>query len=244
MRMPDKVHYTELLPHEFRARLADCPIGYLPLGTLEWHGEHCALGADALIAAGLFGRAAQAFGGVVLPPLFLGPDRTQSGPDDALLIGMDYAETTTPPRRLDGSCYWVPEGLFLLLCESIVGQARRAGFTVLIADGHGPSRWAWGRNAGAWEARHGIRLISVDRDLPGWRSQIDHAARNETSLMLALRPDLVDLARLPADPAIWPQGVAGEDPRAATAAHGEECIEACLALLKARLQALGVGLVS
>ena len=76
--MPDNVQYTELLPHEFRARLAACPVGYLPLGTLEWHGEHCALGADALIAGGLFARAAQMFGGIVFPPLFLGPDRAQS----------------------------------------------------------------------------------------------------------------------------------------------------------------------
>jgi creatinine amidohydrolase len=239
--MPEKVHYAELLPHEFRARLAACPVGYLPLGTLEWHGEHGALGTDALIAAGLFTRAAQAFGGVVFPPLFLGPDRAQAGASGTLLVGMDYADTTTPARQLDGSCYWVPEGVFLLLCESIIGQARRAGFTALVADGHGPSRWAWGRNVGAWEARFGIKLISVDRDLPGWRSQIDHAAKNETSLMLALHPDLVDLARLPADRAIWPQGVGGEDPRDATADHGLACIEACLTLLKARLQLLGVG---
>jgi creatinine amidohydrolase len=240
MVMPDNVQYTELPPHEFRARLAACPVGYLPLGTLEWHGEHCALGADALIAGGLFARAAQMFGGIVFPPLFLGPDRAQSGSQNSLLIGMDYAETTTPARQLDGSCYWIPEGLFLLLCENIIGQAKRAGFTVLIADGHGPSRWAWARNVGAWEARYDIRLISVDRDLPGWRSQIDHAAKNETSLMLALRPDLVDLARLPADRASWPQGVGGEDPRDATADHGQACLDACLALLEARLQALGV----
>lgn len=242
--MPDNVQYAELLPHEFRARLADCPVGYLPLGTLEWHGEHCALGTDALIAAGLFVQAAQAFGGIVFPPLFLGPDRTQAEPNHSLLIGMDYAETTTPPRQLDGSCYWVPEGIFLLLCESIIGQAKRAGFTALIADGHGPSRWAWGRNVDAWEARYDIRLISVERDLPGWRSQIDHAAKNETALMLALRPDLVDLARLPTDRAIWPQGVGGEDPRDATTDHGRACIDACLALLEARLQALGVRLAS
>ena len=238
--MPDNVQYTELPPHEFRTRLAACPVGYLPLGTLEWHGEHCALGADALIAGGLFARAAQMFGGIVFPPLFLGPDRAQPGSQNSRLIGMDYAETTTPARQLDGSCYWIPEGLFLLLCENIIGQAKRAGFAVLIADGHGPSRWAWARNVGAWEARYDIRLISVDRDLPGWRSQIDHAAKNETSLMLALRPDLVDLARLPADRASWPQGVGGEDPRDATADHGQACIDACLVLLEARLQALGV----
>jgi creatinine amidohydrolase len=238
--MSESVYYTDLLPHVFRGRLARCPLGYLPLGTLEWHGQHCALGADAHIAASLFALAAQRFGGIVFPPLFLGPDRAQAGPHASLLIGMDYAETTTPARQLDGSCYWVPEGVFLLVCESIVGQAKRAGFRVLVADGHGPSRHAWGRHVAAWEARYDIQLISVDRDLPGWRSQIDHAAKNETALMLALRSDLVDLARLPADRAIWPQGVGGEDPRDATADHGRECIDACLALLAARLQTLGV----
>jgi hypothetical protein len=25
-----KVHYTELLPHEFRARMGQCAVGYLP----------------------------------------------------------------------------------------------------------------------------------------------------------------------------------------------------------------------
>jgi hypothetical protein len=38
-----KVRYDELLPHEFRKRLAERPIAYLPLGTLEWHGEHLPL---------------------------------------------------------------------------------------------------------------------------------------------------------------------------------------------------------
>jgi creatinine amidohydrolase/Fe(II)-dependent formamide hydrolase-like protein len=55
-----------------------------------------------------------------------------------------------------------------------------------------------------------------------------------------LRPDLVDLAQLPADRAIWPQGVGGEDPRDATADHGQACIDACLALLAARLEQIGV----
>jgi creatinine amidohydrolase len=216
-------------------------VAYLPLGTLEWHGEHNALGADALISAGLFERAARAFGGVVLPPLFLGPDRARLEPDGATLLGMDYADVTIPPRRLDGSCYWVPEGLFLLMLEGVIAQVVRAGFRVLVADGHGPSRWALGRHASGWEAQYGIAIVSVARDLrEGWRSQVDHAAKNETSLMLALRPELVDLARLPTDRAIWPQGVGGEDPRDATAAHGEECIAASLALLGDRLRALGV----
>jgi creatinine amidohydrolase len=232
----EKVHYLELLPHEFRARLKACPVGYLPLGTLEWHGEHAALGTDAWIPAGLFERAARSFGGIVFPPLFLGPDRIRREPDGRLLQGMEYAESTIPPHQLDGACYWVPEGVFLLICENIVAQAARTGFKILVADGHGPSRRAWGQHASAWEAVYGIRLVSIARDIPnGWRSQMDHAAKNETSLMLALRPDLVDLGQLPADRTIYPQGVGGEDPRDSSAAYGEACLAACLDLLREHL---------
>ncbi|MBM4419336.1 MAG: creatininase family protein [Chloroflexi bacterium] len=234
--LPEKVHHLDLRPEEFRTRLADRPIGYLPLGTLEWHGEHLPLGSDALIAAGLFARAAARFGGIVLPPLFLGPDRSRRAASGETLVGMEYADSTTPPRRLDGALYWIPRGLFLLTCEAILAQAVRTGFRVIVADGHGPSRRAWADHAEGWEQQFGIRLVSVTRDLAGlWRSQMDHAARNETALVQALWPDLVDLERLESDRAIWPQGVAGEDPRDASAAHGEDCIEASLDALGALL---------
>src|SRR5262249_39150179 len=99
----EKVHYLTLLPHAVPARVAARPVAYLPLGTVEWHGEQNALGADALISQGLFERAARRFGGIVYPPLFVGPDRVTLQPDGSHLIGMDTARTTTPARRLDGS---------------------------------------------------------------------------------------------------------------------------------------------
>jgi creatinine amidohydrolase/Fe(II)-dependent formamide hydrolase-like protein len=39
-----KVRYEEMLPSEIRAARTACPIVYVPLGTLEWHGEHDAVG--------------------------------------------------------------------------------------------------------------------------------------------------------------------------------------------------------
>lgn len=219
--------------------MAECPIGYLPMGTLEWHGEHGALGTDALISSGVFTRVAQQFGGIVFPPLFLGPDRIRREPDGTLLQGMDYADTTTPPRQLDGNCYWLPTGLFQLILENIVVQARRAGFKALVADGHGPSRLVWDTWAPTWQTQYDIRLISVLRDVaPGWQSQIDHAALNETSIMQALHPELVDLSQLPADRQIFPQGVSGRDPRDATPAYGDTCLHASVELLIATLSAL------
>jgi creatinine amidohydrolase len=239
--MTNKVHYEELLPHEFEERLAHRPVGYLPLGTLEWHGPHNALGADFIQARGLFERAARRFGGIVFPPLWSGPDRIREGEDGAVLMGMDTADSTTPHHRLPGSCYWAPQGLFLAWVENLLRQARRAGFKCLVADGHGPSRHAWAQMADQWEQQFDLHLVSALRDFPQqWTTQMDHAAKNETSIMLAVRGDLVDLGQLPADPAVWPQGVGGEDPRESSPAYGEELLEAALELLGARLAELGI----
>ena len=73
----DTVRYAELLPHEFRARLAQRPLAYLPRGTLEWHGEHLPLGSDGIISEGLMVRCAREFGGIVMPPIHIGPDRAR-----------------------------------------------------------------------------------------------------------------------------------------------------------------------
>ena len=58
------VNYEELTPTEFRARLAEAPIAYLPLGTLEWHGEHLPLGSDGIQARGFFVELAHQVGGM------------------------------------------------------------------------------------------------------------------------------------------------------------------------------------
>ena len=237
----EKVDYEELLPHEFEARLARRPVGYLPLGTLEWHGLQNALGADFLQARGLFRRAAKRFGGIVLPPVWVGPDRIASQDSGPSLVGMDTAETTRPNRQLPGSLYWAPKRLFLMLIENILAQAKRAGFKCIVADGHGPSRDAWAEMADGWEKQFDLRLISAKRDFPEtWPTQTDHAGRNETSIMMALAPELVDLTRLPANRDEWPQGVNGEDPRDASSAHGEELIQAALALIGGKLKEYGL----
>lgn len=228
-----QVRYDELLPHEFRKRLAARPIAYLPLGTLEWHGEHLPLGSDAIQSEGLMVECARRFGGIVMPPIHLGPDRTKPADEGRTLIGMDYADSTTPPQQLDGSCYWVPAGLHVLLVDAILAQLQRAGFRAVFADGHGPSRSSWVENLPERQIRFGLKLFGVTREIGRqWKSQMDHAAHNETSLMMHFRPGGVDLSRLPASRSTWPQGVAGEDPRDATAAYGKECLQKSVELVR------------
>jgi len=236
--MTRKVHYGDLMPHEFEAALRERPVGYLPMGTLEWHGPQSPLGADFIQARGLLEEAARRFGGIVLPPLWLGPDATSIDEDGRQLVGMDiYSE---PSRQLPGSLYWISEGLFIQMVEEILGQARRAGFRCIVAEGHGPSRDTFGRMSKAWRRQFGLHLISAANFPDAWATQNDHAGTNETSILLAVAPDLVDMARLPesAEPASI--GIWGDHPRAATASHGRELMERSLALIGKRLDDLGL----
>ena len=43
-----KVQYEEMFPWEIANAMQATPLIYLPLGTLEWHGEHNAAGLDAM----------------------------------------------------------------------------------------------------------------------------------------------------------------------------------------------------
>ena len=196
----EKVRYSDLLPWEFRQRLAAKPVAYLPLGTLEWHGEHLPLGSDAIQSEELMIECAKRFGGIVMPPFYLGPDRAWDRGEGEVLHGMDYADSTDPHRQLDGSCYWVSDGLFGMLVDAILTQIKRAGFKFVFADGHGPSRRAWREAMAEREQRFGLKLAGVTDEIAReWKSQMDHAARNETSLVMHYREELVDLGQLSDD---------------------------------------------
>ena len=117
------VKYAELRPEAFRQRLKKkirLPIYHW--AHLEWHGEHLPLGADAIQSEALMIACAEQFGGIVLPPLFLGPDRRMDMEDGSYLIGMDYAKSTNPNKQLTGSCYWVSDG-FLKNCLKILSTS-------------------------------------------------------------------------------------------------------------------------
>jgi creatinine amidohydrolase/Fe(II)-dependent formamide hydrolase-like protein len=71
----EKVRYHEMLPHEIVARRERFPAAFVGLGGLEWHGEHLAVGNDALKAESLCELAAARSGGFALPTLWYGEPR-------------------------------------------------------------------------------------------------------------------------------------------------------------------------
>jgi len=230
----ERVLYAELTPQEFRNRIAAAPIAYLPLGTLEWHGEHLPIGSDGLQSAGFFIGLARQAGGMVLPMLFLGPDRMEEAGGKEL-YGMDtLGEGMAEGKRyknqqLAGSAYWVPEETFRAIIEATLKQLSRAGFKIVVAHGHGPSTGFFQKNAADWKQKFGLETFVCwggEYDRKGMGIQVDHAAMNETSLVMALHPELVRMDRLPKDPNSWPVGVGGRDPRKfASAELGREILK-------------------
>lgn len=65
--------YELMYPEQFAEAVAGCPVAYVPLGLLEWHGDHLPLGVDGLKSHALCLAVARAVGGgVVLPPFYVG----------------------------------------------------------------------------------------------------------------------------------------------------------------------------
>jgi creatinine amidohydrolase len=231
------VLYEELLPGEFEERVKDCPIAYLPLGTLEWHGYHLPLGADGIQARCFFIRLAQRMGGVVLPMLFLGPDERHVVGKEAF-FGMDvHSFEEGWAQKLAGSAYWIDNDLFVKVVETILVNLGRAGFKIVVAHGHGPSTQMLSENRRRLENAAGVQLRHLWRknETDGSGFQVDHAAANETSLILALRPELAHLEEI--EEGDIPLGIMGVDPRkGASIQLGEKIVVRNLARMESVLK--------
>ena len=116
-------HYEEMYPWEIAQAISQAPVGYLPLGTLEWHGEHNVVGLDALKAQAICARAAQISGGVVLPPFYWATDEREELPDGSYLTGgVEHGERYHVP----GNMFWLrPETYRNLLLDVYEAMLRR-----------------------------------------------------------------------------------------------------------------------
>lgn len=211
--MINSVFYKDLQPAQLLEKIAKCPVAYLPIGTLEWHGRHMPLGTDMIIPETVFAKVAEKFGGVVLPPLFLAPD-IQQKINGKKFAGMEICGfEKDKPNQLFGNCYHISDKLFYKILNGILENLKRNGFKYLVAHGHGPSMNAFSKYKAKFKKKYGIECFTLF-DL-GFSEkdgiQTDHAASNETSLVMSINSKLVDIEKLNEDEipvAIW-----GKDPR-------------------------------
>jgi len=230
--MPN-VRYEELRPHQIVEAREACPLAWLPVGGIEWHGEHNPVGVDTLGANAVAIRCAETLGGLRFPPLFYGENReaylmeTNYDHGGGIKEKMALPEENFAPGYM-GRSVQEQDRAYLELLIHILREIRSLGFplTTIIA-GHYPLRhhttaaaeWftIMCRPARAW-ATSGFELVRAENPDIG-----DHAGAWETSMMLATRPELVDLSRLPEEPDATLIGVGGRDPREhASAEFGEE----------------------
>ncbi len=237
--MEAEVRYWLLRPEQIVERRRACPVAYVPLGTLGWHGPHNPVGADTLQAEGLAVLCARRGGGLVLPPLHYGETRSESLMD---VTGDDHLEVARamdlPPENFlpDKQPFSAMEQVlnYQRLLLHILAEAESLGFRlgVLVA-GHYPlidharaaallfSKRRYSKYHGmlAWACLD--YLFLEDR----YEYAGDHAGGWETSHMLALHPETVDLGRLP--PKGRPvTGVLGRlPPQEATAELGRRTLE-------------------
>jgi len=73
--MASEVRFYYIVPSQVVRRRQRCPIAYLPVGALEWHGSHLPFGTDAMTDEHIAVAAAKKAGGVVFPPMVYGDCR-------------------------------------------------------------------------------------------------------------------------------------------------------------------------
>ncbi len=178
-----KVRYELMLGREATQRIKEFPVGYLPVGCLERHGDHLPMGLDVIKAHGICCLVAQAIGGIVFPPHFYSGIHKL----DANMVqkftsqwGNLYTDKTAKDHLKD-----------------IIDQIANIGIKVLILySGHYPmvQRDMIKEIAEEYNNKGNISIIPVtDIDCLG---EGDHAGICETSFMLYLDKSLVDMTRI------------------------------------------------
>jgi creatinine amidohydrolase len=169
----------------------------VPVGSTEQHGPHLPLGTDCVIPRAIALRVCESYPLVIAPLLPFGAkSRPLSGGGESFPGTISLRATT-----------------LLAVLEDVLAALARSGFRKICVQ-----NWHYENGAFLWEACDAVAarypevtFLVVDQPLPelsrdeideifrgdfrGW--DVEHAAVTETSMMLAVRPDLVrdDLIR-------------------------------------------------
>lgn len=215
-------------------------VGLVPVGAIEQHGPHLPVGTDAIIATALCAAAGELTGALVLP---------------TIALGVSYGHGTV----LAGTLSLTPD-LLVATVHAYVRWAAASGLRrLLFVNAH------FGNVGALHTATDHLRLFRPDLRVgtvdwwsadPGVLAEIladgedIHANRGETSVMLAIAPELVHLDRLAAAddedrtaglvfrytaPALSANGVTGR-PSQATAELGERLLADASAAIARRVE--------
>jgi creatinine amidohydrolase len=183
---------------------------FVPVGAFEQHGPHLPMGTDAILSTRVATAVAEATGGLMAQPIAYGyKSQQKSGGGDHLVgtTSLDAATLIGVTRNLVVS--FLKHGVQHIVF--INGhyenyQFLYEGIDLALRDlGLGPDAESCVLLLSYWDYVSQQTLEAVYPDgFPGW--DIEHGGVLETSLMLHLEPDLVDLGRaVDHPPAVLPR---------------------------------------
>lgn len=241
------IEWANLKAHELRELAADDAVVIAPVAALEQHGPHLPVQVDSRLATEVSHRAA----------------RKASEQRPTVVLPVVWAGLSEHHMPFGGTITLDYDTMFRVF-RCIVDSVRRHGFRdVLILNGHGGNIDASKlmaqdlslqmREMTVVAATYWLEAASRLAPLLDDQSNVLHAGEAETSMMLALTPDLVDDSDLAAHrtmadlgflaagegsyrwrdlAAVTPNGVLG-DPSQADAVKGERLLEAASGALAA-----------
>ena len=232
-----------MLPHQIRRAIAENLPVVLPLGVLEYHGEHMAVGMDTLAVIRMLDLLETQMDLVILPPFHYGaasyavepPDGNGSVQVDAgrlapfaeelffglLRVGFRNIHVFIHHQTENFSAGMPTDLAFRFAGRQAVvrflerergegwwGNAKMADYYALHGAGDNPFNWI---NV------HPLMTQEIISHYP-----FDHAGLGETSLMMALCPEAVDMDRCGANKAWYT--VTAKDASAETGRRGRDLI--------------------
>lgn len=196
-RNPHK--YEELLPEEFYEEFKRAPIAYWGCGAMEEHGLHNPLGADPWVAYETCLRAAGISGGIVFPPVPVAP---------AGVPGFSREELRKRAKDLFPPSLWTSRELCRQFYVELLESLADLGFKSCIAfGGHWPAdlllqeiHKELGGQVGPMRFWGGGTVTILHDFLQEEQKKnsliLGHGTMWETSLVMAVRTDWVDLERV------------------------------------------------
>jgi len=222
--------YNELRPMQIDNILLEAPIAFLPWGALEYHGNHNPVGLDSIKSQHLCIDLAKKTGGLVMPVVDLSANLIKSFP------GVSFKK-----HSIEFS-----EKLVRMICQEYLDQLAEQDFKVIVLlSGHAgePHLQILKTVAQEFNKKQSDKycwaLAEFDI-LPDELLKANHSGLGETSLQLYYASETVDLAALPRERAITLEmdAVSGEDPKLASALHGEIIANAFINKANAQLRLL------
>lgn len=168
---------------------------------MEWHGPHMAMGMDTCNAYYTALATAKVAGGVVFPPAYVGTE-TKRTPEtlkklgfngDEDIIGMDF------PDNEFKSMYW-PVELFRQYVECQLDMICKMGFkNIVIMNGHGADAQIRiiKETVRSVNEKYQVKAEAILTLFDDCGYGVGHAGLVETSIMMALHSQAVDLSVLP-----------------------------------------------